>query len=160
MANGTGVGPGRIPGSVWVAAAALVVAIVTQTLLVVGQAEGLRPDWMRMAFAALLAVLVLGGILGRRRLAWLWGHHLALFLAALTALQLGAHLWTGHPVFHRTTLLLSLSLLALGAAFGALERRSAVGYFDLICPSCLSVSRFGNDFLFRQARCRKCQNVW
>lgn len=120
----------------------------------------MRPAWGRMIFAVLVAVLVLGGILGRRRLAWLWGHYLSLVLAALSAISLGVQLWRGWPLFHETTLFVASSAVCLAVASAALGRRSALEYFDLVCPSCLTPSRVGNDFLFREARCRKCGNVW
>jgi len=149
-----------IPASIWTSAAALLVAVVAQTLLVAGQEAKARPGWDRVAFAGLVAVLVLGGLLARRRLAWLWGHYLALLLGALTAFSLGVQLWRGWPLLHETTLYMASSAFGLAVASAALGRRSAMAYFDLVCPACLAPSRMGNDFLFREARCRACGNVW
>ncbi len=146
------------PASIWVAGAALFLAIAALTFLTAGVDR--RPAWGQLAFAGLLGVLVLGGILGRRRLAWLWGHYLSLFLALIQGATLGLAWWRGVPVPWQAALTLGGVSAAFLAAFVALGRRSALAWFDLLCPSCGTPSRMGADFLFREARCRKCDEVW
>jgi hypothetical protein len=148
----------RIPASIWVAGAALFLAIAALTFLTAGAAR--RPAWGQLAFAGLLAVLIVGGILGKRRLAWLWGHYLSLFLAVIQAGALGLAWWRGAAVPWQVTLTLSGVSVAFLLAFLALGRRSALAWFDLLCPTCGTPSRMGADFLFREARCRKCDEVW
>jgi len=50
-----------------------------------------------------------------------------------------------------------LPLFVAGIALG---RPTAYAFFDLVCPVCAARTGLGADFLFRQARCRKCENVW
>ncbi|MBI5070920.1 MAG: hypothetical protein HZB56_22080 [Deltaproteobacteria bacterium] len=147
-----------LPASIWVAGAALFLAIAALTLLTAGATR--RPAWGQLAFAGLLAVLIVGGVLGKRRLAWLWGHYLSLFLAIIQAATLGLAWWRGAAVPWQVALTLSGVSAAFLVAFLALGRRSALGWFDLLCPACGTPSRMGADFLFRQARCRKCGEVW
>ena len=147
-----------VPASIWIAGASLFLAIAALATLTAEASR--RPAWGQLAFAGLLAVLILGGILGRRRLAWLWGHYLSLFLALLQGGALGLALWRGLPIPWQVALLLGgISALFL-AAFLALGRRSALAWFDLLCPACGTPSRMGADFLFREARCRRCGEVW
>jgi hypothetical protein len=149
----------RVPASIWAAAAALFVAIAALAFLTSRVQEG-RPGWGQIAFAALLGALILGGILGRRRLAWLWGHYLSLLLALLQGATFASALYQGVDFPLEVEAILAGIAAALLLAFWALGRRSALAYFDLVCPACSTVSRTGADFLFRQARCRKCGNVW
>jgi hypothetical protein len=148
----------RIPPAIWVAAASLLAAIVALGLLTAQATQG--PGWAQIIFAALVGALVLGGILGRRRLAWLWGHYLSLLLALLQAATFGTALYQGVAFPLGVMLLLGGIVVALLIAWFALGRRSSLEYFGLVCPACGTPSRMGADFLFRQARCRKCGNVW
>lgn len=149
----------RIPPSVWLATLALAAASGGIAWLTAEAGEG-RPAWGQIAFAALLGALILGGLLARRRLAWLWGRSLALLLAVVQAVALGGALLQGGPAAPATLALLGGVAAALLGAFVALGRRSALAWFGLVCPACLTPSRTPADFLFHQARCRKCGNVW
>jgi hypothetical protein len=149
---------GRIPAAIWISAASLFAAIAALAFLT-AEAGGDRPGWAQIAFAALLGALILGGLLGRRRLAWLWGHYLSLFLGVIQGGTLAYAVARGSmPLV--PGLLLGAVVAALLVAFWSLGRRSSLEYFDLVCPGCGTPSRMGADFLFRQARCRKCGNVW
>jgi hypothetical protein len=148
----------RIPAAIWVAAASLLAAIAALAALTARASEEL--GWAQIAFAALVAALILGGILGRRRLAWLWGHYLSLFLALIQGFALGAALYKGIAFPLGDGLLIGGVVAALLLAFWTLGRRSSLEYFDLLCPACGVPSRMGADFLFRKARCRRCGNVW
>jgi len=148
----------RIPAAIWVAAASLLSAIVGLALLTAQATEG--PGWAQILFAGLVGVLILGGILGRRRLAWLWGHYLSLFLALIQAATFGTALYKGVGFPLGIMVLLGGIVVVLLLAFFALGRRSSLEYFGLICPECGTPSRMGADFLFSKARCRKCGNVW
>lgn len=150
--------PGRrIPATVWVAAASLLAAIAALAALTARASQ--PPGWAQIAFAALVGALILGGILGRRRLAWLWGSYLSLFLALIQGVAFGAALYKG-LAFGLDVALIAGVVVALFLAFWMLGRRSSIEYFDLLCPACGATSRMGADFLFRQARCRRCGNVW
>jgi hypothetical protein len=149
----------RIPASVWVAAAGLAVAIAGVGWLTAGVGPG-RPGWAQVAFAALVGALLLGGILAGRRLAWLWGYSLSPLLALLQAATLGAALWRRVPLPLPVVSVLAAVVVALAAVFLALRRPSALAFFGLVCPACLTPSRTAADLLFRQARCRRCGNVW
>lgn len=148
-----------MPPSIWFATLALAAAVGGVSWLTVQAGEG-RPAWGQVTFAALLGALVLGGLLARRRLAWLWGRSLSLLLALVEAVALGGILLQGAPSTPATLAVLGGVAAAFLAAAVALGRRSALAWFDLVCPACLTPSRMGADFLFRQARCRKCGNVW
>lgn len=149
----------RVPPSVWLAALALAASSGGIAWLTAEAGEG-RPAWGQIAFAALLGALVLGGILARQRLAWLWGRSLALLLGLVQAVALGGAVLQGGPSAPATLALLAGVAAALLGAFVALGRRSALAWFGLVCPACLTPSRTAADLLFRQARCRKCGNVW
>lgn len=148
----------RIPATIWVAAASLLAAIAALAPLTARASEEL--GWAQIAFAALVAALILVGILGRRRLAWQWGHYLSLFLALIQGFTFGAALYKGIAIPLGDALLSSVVVVALLLAFWMLGRRSSLEYFDLLCPACGVPSRLGADILFLQARCRKCGNVW
>ncbi len=149
----------RPPPSVLLATLALAAAIAGIAWLT-AQAGAERPAWGQVAFAALLGALILGGLLGRMRLAWLWGRSLALLLGLVEVVALGGALLQGGPRAPVTLALLGGVAAALLGAFAALGRRSALAWFGLICPACLTPSRTAADLLFRRVRCRKCGNVW
>jgi len=149
----------RIPPSIWVSLSSLAVAMVAIAWLTVRAGQG-GPAWGQVAFAAVIGALLLGGLLSRRRLAWLWGSSLALLLALVQAAALGLAVYRHVPLPPRLWLLLGSITAALLLAGLTLRRRSALAWFDLVCPACLTPTGLGADFLFRQARCRRCGNVW
>lgn len=112
------------------------------------------------AFAGLLWALLVGGLARGARLAWLWGRYLPLVLGVLmtAAIVAGA---ARHELGSSTAAWsmagIALPLFVAGLALG---RPSAFAWFDLVCPACSRRTGLGADFLFRQARCRKCDNVW
>jgi uncharacterized membrane protein len=140
--------------------AALGVVTVLQAILALLFAGGGQVGWAMYAFAALLFALLLAGLLRGSRLAWLWGRYIAIILAVVVT----ASVVSGYVRHQAGALVLALSLLGLAApllvAGVALGRPSAYAFYDLVCPTCGTRTGLGADFLFRQARCRSCKNVW
>jgi hypothetical protein len=150
----------RRPPSVWVATCALGLVVAVQVVLAIrfGRAADLGP--FTSAFAVILWTLLLAGLLRGARLAWLWGRYLTPILAVVIASALAVAAVRGGTRLAVVALAFAGLVLPLAVASVALGRRSAYGYFDLVCPACATRSGFGADFLFRQARCRKCDTVW
>jgi len=146
------------PSSVRLAVLALAAATGSVALLAAGAPRPPAPS--RIAFAALLGGALLGGLLLRSRLAWLFGRSLALLLAALQAGAVAVGLWQGASFAPRTWILLGAAVCFLVAAFFLLGRPSALGWFGLVCPACLTPSRTAGDLLFRRVHCRRCGNEW
>jgi hypothetical protein len=150
----------RRPPSVWVAICALGTVVAVQAYLAFRFGRTADVGAVTYAFAALLWVLLLAGLLRGARLAWLWGRYLTLLLAVVMASALAVAAVRGEAKPLVVGLAFAGLVLPLAAASVALGRRSAYAYFDLVCPACAARSGFGADFLFRQARCRKCDTVW
>ncbi len=149
-----------LPPAVWIAVAALAVVVVLQVALALLFARSGQVGWGMYAFAALLWALLVGGLYRGARLAWLWARYMALILGGVVtaAVVLGFLRHEVAPTVLALSLLgLSLPLFAAGLALG---RASAYAFFDLVCRTCGARTGLGADFLFRQARCRKCKAVW
>jgi hypothetical protein len=148
------------PPSVVTALSAFAVAIAVQLALVVFAARSGAVGSWQFLFAAVLASVLLVGLALRSRLAWLWSRFLTLALAVMEALALivGAvrgQIGAGQLAIGVVGLVLPLAAVSLG-----LSRRSAYAYYGLVCPACGARTSLGATFLFREARCRTCQNVW
>jgi hypothetical protein len=148
------------PASVLVALGALAIAIAVQLALALLVARSGAVGWGQFLFAAVLAVVLLVELGRRSRLAWLWGKYLTSFLAALETAALVVAVvqrqitwWLVAAGFAG----LALPLLVVSIA---LSRSAAYAYYDLVCPVCGTRTSLGATFLFRQARCRGCDNVW
>lgn len=148
------------PASVAAAIAALGVATAVQLALALLVVRAGSVGWGQFLFAAVVAVALLAGLARRSRLAWLWGRYLTAFLAVLEAAAIAVGL-ARHQI--------GVGLLAVGAlglvlplvvVSVALSRPSAFAFYGLVCPACGSRTSLGSTFLFREARCRSCQNVW
>jgi len=153
--------PRRIPPSIHVATLSLLLVVSVQAGLALLVAGASRVGFFQYLFAAGVALLLVWGILRGARLAWMWGRALGFFLAVVPLAAMGHSLWRGLAIRWWEAALVVLGLSApLLAASIALGRRSALGFFDLVCPACGTVARRGKDFLFRQALCGKCGHVW
>jgi hypothetical protein len=150
----------RIPGSVWLATAALGVVGAVQAALALLLARGGQIGWGHFLFAGALAVLLLTGLLRGSRLAWMWGRHLALFLAVLVSARAAVAIVRRESEAWTTAAVVLGLALPLFAAAWALLRPSAFAFFRLVCPLCETQTRTFADLLFRSARCRNCGNVW
>jgi ribosomal protein S27AE len=108
-----------------------------------------------------VALLLVWGILRGARLAWMWGRALGFFLAVVPLAAMGLGLWRGLAMrwWEAAVVVLGLSAPLLAASI-ALGRKSALQFFDLVCPTCGTVAKRGKDFLFRRALCGKCGHVW
>jgi hypothetical protein len=144
--------PRRPPASVLAATAALLVVAAVQIALVLAGGRE-RVNALQAALGIALVALLALGLLRGKRLAWLWGRYLGLFLAAAVVFGLVQH-W-------RETSVLGVAILAGGLAAPPLlmslwlGRRSAHEWFGLVCPSCGTMSGRG-DLLLRKVRCPQC----
>jgi hypothetical protein len=150
----------RPPPSIHAASLSLLLAISVMAgaaWLVAGQSQ-----------VGLTQYVILGGLFGlllvgmvrAYRLAWLWGRYLTFVLALLVLVIVGGGLLKGGVALGYAALLLLGLAAPLFAVSLALGRRSALEWFDLVCPQCGTAAARGKDFLFKQARCAKCKNVW
>jgi hypothetical protein len=78
----------------------------------------------------------------------------------MVLVSLGLGLWKGGLPWSVAAVMLAGLVIPLAATSIALGRPSAVEWFDLLCPKCGTAAGRGKDFLFRQARCASCGNVW
>ena len=148
------------PPTVIVALAALGVVIAVQLALALLVARSGAVGWGQFLFAAVVAGVLLAGLARASRLAWLWGRYLTFFLAALEAAALAVgivqrQVGAGQVAIAAAGLILPLLVVAF-----ALSRPSAYAFYDLVCPACGARTSIGSTFLFREARCRSCRNVW
>jgi hypothetical protein len=150
----------RRPVPVFVAIAALAVLIGLQLYLAISFARAREVGWAMYVAAGLLWSLLVLGLWRGSRLAWLWGRHLTLVLGVAVAARLSLGVVRHEleaPVLVVASLALCLPLFTAGIALG---RRSVQDAFSLVCPACGTPTSLGADFLFRKARCRKCDHVW
>ncbi len=153
--------PRRIPPSIHVAILSLLLVVSVQAGLALRLAGASEVGFFQYLFAAGVALLLVWGILRGARLAWMWGRTLGFFLAVIPLAAMGLGLWRGLAIRWWEVALVALGLSApLLATSIALGRASALRFFDLVCPTCGTVARRGRDFLFRQALCGKCGQVW
>jgi hypothetical protein len=152
--------PARAPASIHVAALALLLAASVQAGAAVLASASSTVGFAQWIFAAAVLGVLWWGILRGYRLAWLWGRYLTLFLAMLVAVTVGAGLWKGQLPWGIAALLGGGLVLPLFTASMALGRPASLRWFDLYCPKCQTPASRGKDFLFREARCGACKNVW
>jgi len=148
------------PASVGTALAAFGVVIAVQLTLLVFAARSGAVGWGQFLFAAVFASVLLIGLARRSRLAWLWSRFLTLALAILEAVALTMGTVQRQIGAGQLAIGVFGLVLPLAAVSWALSRQSAYAHYDLVCPECGARTSLGATFLFREARCRKCQNVW
>ncbi len=150
----------RPPPSIHAASLSLLLAISVMAgaaYLVAGQS---RVSVIQYVVLAGLFGLLLVGIVRAYRLAWMWGRYLTFVLALLVLVVVGGGALKGTAGWgYVAMLILGLSAPLFVVSF-ALGRRSALTWFDLVCPECGTAAARGKDFLFRKARCGKCRHVW
>lgn len=112
-----------------------------------------------LVLAGLFGLLLVGIVRGIR-LAWMWGRYLTFVLALLVLVTSVGGYWKGGVAGAFVAMLVLGLAVPLFAVSLALGRRSALEWFDLVCPQCGAAAARGKDFLFRKARCAKCRNVW
>jgi hypothetical protein len=148
------------PPSIHVATLCLLLAISVMAgaaFLVSGRSQVSLSQFL--VLAGLFGLLFLG-IMRGYRLAWMWGRYLTFVLALVVlVIVVGGVVKAGAVPALAVLLLLGLAgpLFAVSLALG---RRSALTWFDLVCPECGATAARGKDFLFKQARCGKCRHVW
>jgi hypothetical protein len=150
----------RPPPSIHAASLSLLLAISVMAgaaFLVASRSQASLSQYL--VLAGLFGLLLLGIVRGHR-LAWMWGRYLTFVLALLVlVIAGGAALKGGAAGAYVAMLILGLAAPLFAVSF-ALGRRSALEWFDLVCPECGMAAARGKDFLFRQARCGKCRHVW
>jgi hypothetical protein len=150
----------RPPPSIHAASLSLLLAISVMAgaaYLVAGQS---RVAVIQYVVLAGLFGLLLVGIVRAYRLAWMWGRYLTFVLALLVLVIVGGGALKGTAGWAYVAMLLLGLAAPLFAVSVALGRRSALAWFDLVCPQCGTAAARGKDFLFRKARCGKCKHVW
>lgn len=105
-----------------------------------------------------IQLLILVGLVKGHRLAWQWGRVLTLlsFIGMLIAtIMLVAK---GSNVLQITPFIFyGIPALVIFISFGT---QSAKEHFNLLCPACSSSKIKANDFLFNEAKCKKCNHIW
>ncbi|MEI7704862.1 MAG: hypothetical protein WCK73_09705 [Deltaproteobacteria bacterium] len=150
----------KAPRSIHVASISLLLAASVQAgvAFLVSSTNGV--GFAQWIFAVVVMGVLVWGIARGYRLAWLWGRWLTLFLAATVLAGLGLGFWKGELPWRLAAVMLAGLVLPLVTTSIALGRRSAFEWFALRCPGCGKVTGRGNDFLFREARCGKCGDVF
>jgi hypothetical protein len=152
--------PEKAPPSIHVASLSLLLAASVQAGVALLASATSKVGFAQWMFAAAVMGVLLWGIAKGYRLAWLWGRYLSLFLGATVLVGLGIGLWKGEVPRRIAAVMgggLALPLLVTAVALG---RPSALRWFDLYCPGCGKATGRGNDFLFREARCKACGDVF
>jgi hypothetical protein len=150
----------HLPASVRVATLALVLVLVVEAALALLYARRGQAGWAMYAAFLLLFLLLLGGLVRRSRLAWLWARYLSILLGLVVAASLASAIAVHSitlPALAAGVLGLVLPLVAAGVALG---RPGAYPFYDLVCPACGTRTSLGEDLLFRRALCRKCHTAW
>lgn len=150
----------RRPAAVWVAIVALSIVVAVQVALALRFARSGEVGWGMYAFAGFLWAVLVGGLARGARLAWLWGRYLPLTLGLVMTAAIVAGAVRGELAPLTIVSAVAGIALPLFVAGLALGRPSAYAFFDLVCPECSTPTGIGTDLLFRQARCRKCDNLW
>ena len=140
-----------IPPSVWYVLAILGLNVLGGLLLAA---------WV----AAVVAAGLIAAVLSRLRMAWRWSRLVGALGGGLLFFVGVIGLFMSNQAGKTDGILLAGAqmidgLLALAACY-AMNRRSALQYFDLICPACGADSVQADDFLFQTARCPRCAAVW
>lgn len=155
-----------MPPSVVAAVVALLVLFGVQALAAIAALTSDRISQEAMLPRAAVQVgagaLILWGTLVGHRLAWQWGRILAIIAAVILTIGLFGLLahFGEQEAAALLAILFVLQVLPLYVVFFAFGRPSARVFFRLVCPECHRPSSKANDFLFNQARCKYCNNVW
>jgi hypothetical protein len=152
--------PRKAPRSVHVASLSLLLVASVQAgvALLVSTTSG--PGFAQWVFAAAVMGVLLWGIARGYRLAWLWGRYLGVVLAVTVVVAVGLGLWKGQVPWTIAAIMAGGVAVPLLVASAALGRPSSLRWFELYCPGCGAATNRGNDFLFREARCKACGDVF
>ncbi len=136
----------------------LVASVQAAAALVVASTSG--PGFAQWLFAAVVMGVLLWGIARGYRLAWLWGRYLSVVLALTVLAAVGLGLWKGQLPWRVGAVMAGGVALPLLVAALALGRPSSLRWFELYCPACGKPTNRGADFLFKEARCKACGDVF
>jgi len=150
----------KIPGSIHLASLFLLLAASVQAGVALALSASSTAGFAQWLFAGVVMGLLLWGIFRGYRLAWLWGRYLTLALAIVVLAVVALGLATRKLPWFQAAVMLGGLVVPMGVAGVALGRPSARRWFDLYCPKCGTPASRGKDFLFRQARCLKCGEVF
>jgi hypothetical protein len=154
------VATGRAPRSIHVASLSLLLATSVQAGVGLLLSTTSKVGFAQWLFAAAVMGVLLWGIARGYRLAWLWGRYLTLFLSAMVLVSLVLGLWKGGLPWRVAAVMLAGLVVPLAVTSIALGRPSAIDWFGLRCPKCGTAASRGKDFLFRQARCPACGEIF
>jgi hypothetical protein len=152
--------PTKVPGSVHVASLFLLLAASVQAGVALALSASNTAGFAQWLFAGAVMGLLVWGIFRGYRLAWLWGRYLTLVLAVVVFTVVILGLWVKKLPFVQAGVMIGGLVIPMSIVGVALGRPSARRWFDLYCPKCGTPASRGKDFLFRQARCLKCGEVW
>jgi len=152
--------PTKVPGSIHLAALFLLLAASVQVGTALALSSTSTAGFGQWLFAGVVMGLLLWGIFRGYRLAWLWGRYLTFVLAAVVLAAVVLGLVSRKLPWLPAAVLLGGLVLPLGTVGFALGRPSARRWFGLYCPKCGTAASRGKDFLFREARCLKCREVF
>jgi hypothetical protein len=150
----------KAPRSIHVASLSLLLATSVQAGIGLLLSTSSKVGFAQWLFAAAVMGVLLWGIARGYRLAWLWGRYLTLFLSAMVLVTLGLGFWKGGLPWPVAAVMLVGLVLPLAVTSVALGRPAAIDWFGLRCPKCGVAASRGKDFLFRQARCASCGEVF
>lgn len=106
----------------------------------------------------IIPFLILLGIIKGNRLAWQWGRLLTILafvgilISTIMIFIKGGSYSQANPF-----LFVGVPSLLIFISFGTY---SAKEHFRLICPNCVKAKIKPDDFLFNNAKCKKCNHVW
>ncbi len=105
-----------------------------------------------------IELLIFIGVYVGHRLAWQWGRLLTMISFIFTSLGVFAILASGKDSKNLGGLIISgIISISIFILFGT---KSAREHFEVICPDCSSTNIKANDFLFRTAKCKKCDCIF
>lgn len=104
--------------------------------------------------------LILYGLFKRHRLVWQWGRILAFFSIIFLTVAIVFLAFSTRGASMQALPGLFVSLFVTLIIFIAFGTTSAKEHFNLICPNCSGDKVKANDFLFKKAKCKKCNYIW
>jgi hypothetical protein len=139
----------------------IVVAAVAMSIIIIFSIYSsiISQDFGPSSFLRLsIQFLLLFGLIKGHRLVWQWGRLLTILafvgilLSTIMIVSNGGSFANAIPF-----LFIGVPALIIFISFGT---HSAKEHFRLICPNCANVKAKSNDFLFNNAKCKKCNHVW
>jgi len=144
-----------MPISIIISVIALLILVVYD-LFLASFTFKMEPKFMISFFGTLLVgILILWGLVTRKRLAWQWGRVIGLVAGILSTIGAIASISqmvianSGNTAHVLATITLSIHSVCLVVITSMLGRNSAKEFFGLICPVLRSIQRYSCGFLFQ-----------